>query len=209
MAAWEVLEGDCLAALRRVYAQRETHDEPVGYWAWAEPRLTEAIRCVKPGGFIAIWQTQRYLPHFWSWFGPQIHIFAAAKNFVQIKRNIEITYAWDPVVMWYKKGAKPLVAKEREVNRDWHVADTASIIGKSKPLHPCPRPLDAASYIVNAFVQEGGSILDPFAGSATIGVAAIRSGRRYLGMEAEPAYVVVSRARLQRALRQSSLAEVA
>jgi len=40
-------------------------------------------------------------------------------------------------------------------------------------------------------------ILDPFAGSGTTGIAALRAGFRFLGMEREPEYVEIARARIR------------
>ena len=44
---------------------------------------------------------------------------------------------------------------------------------------------------------EGGLVLDPFSGSATTGVAALRLGRRFLGMEQDPTWLALARARLE------------
>lgn len=43
------------------------------------------------------------------------------------------------------------------------------------------------------------SITDPFAGSGTTGVAAVLSGRRFIGIEREAAYAEISRNRLEAA----------
>ena len=45
--------------------------------------------------------------------------------------------------------------------------------------------------------QPGSLILDPFAGSGTTGIAALRAGFRFLGMEREPEYVEIARARIR------------
>ena len=42
----------------------------------------------------------------------------------------------------------------------------------------------------------GGLVLDPFSGNATTGIAATRSGRRYIGIEIDPDYAEQSRRRL-------------
>ncbi len=52
----------------------------------------------------------------------------------------------------------------------------------------------------------GGIILDPFCGSGTTGVAAIRRGCRFIGIEREPAYVVIARERLLAEENGSSVA---
>ena len=48
-------------------------------------------------------------------------------------------------------------------------------------------------------VLPGGVVLDPFAGSGTTGVAAVLSGRRFIGIEREAAYADISRSRLEAA----------
>jgi len=55
------------------------------------------------------------------------------------------------------------------------------------------------------FSHPGELILDPFAGSGTTGVAAIRLGRRFLGWEMNPAYVEIARKRLAVAREQLEL----
>ena len=52
------------------------------------------------------------------------------------------------------------------------------------------------------YFRPGGRILDPFAGSGTTGVAALRLGRRFLGWEMNPAHVEVARKRLANAREQ-------
>src|SRR5688572_24961593 len=76
-------------------------------------------------------------------------------------------------------------------NRDWYVADSASAVSDVKRLakqHPCPRQDDVCEFIVSNWVPEGDVILDPFMGSGTIGVAAMKLGRRFIGIEIEPKY---------------------
>ena len=44
--------------------------------------------------------------------------------------------------------------------------------------------------------RPGDLVLDPFAGSGTVGVVALRHGRRFLGLELNPAYVEMARRRI-------------
>jgi site-specific DNA-methyltransferase (adenine-specific) len=46
---------------------------------------------------------------------------------------------------------------------------------------------------------EGGTVLDPFSGSGTVGVVAHQHGRNYVGCELNPAYVQISHDRLRAA----------
>lgn len=170
---------------------KEVGKDAASYWAWYEPFYREIERVVKPGGLIAMWQTQLYFRHFWDWYGDDIHIYAGAKNFIQI-RQVDIQYAYDPIVMRFKPGAKALRLKKPRRSFDFFVANTAKHLGprKNKYLrgHPCPRPLDQCVEIVENFTLPNAVILDPFAGAGTIGVAALQAGRRYIGVEIAEQY---------------------
>lgn len=52
-----------------------------------------------------------------------------------------------------------------------------------RKLHPCQKPLDVLERIISTHTNPGGLVVDFFAGSGTTGVAAIRTGRRYLLIE--------------------------
>jgi len=49
------------------------------------------------------------------------------------------------------------------------------------------------------------TILDPFMGSGTTGVACVRLGRRFIGIEIEPRYFEIARARIEAELAQGDL----
>jgi DNA modification methylase len=52
---------------------------------------------------------------------------------------------------------------------------------------------------------EGGTILDPFMGSGTTGVAAVKLGRKFIGIEIEPNYFEIACRRIKEALKQPDL----
>ena len=122
-------------------------------------------------------------------------MYAACKNFVQL-RSCPIQYAYDPVILAYKAGARPLQTKTPRRSMDWSVANTANMKTRqdSKP-HPCPRPLDQTMELVANFTIDGGTVLDPFMGSGTTGVACQRLGRSFIGIEIDPAYHAIARRR--------------
>lgn len=62
--------------------------------------------------------------------------------------------------------------------------------------HPTQKPLALLERIILASTNEGELVLDPFAGSSTTGVAAIRLNRQFLGIEIDPEFVKLSRERL-------------
>lgn len=63
--------------------------------------------------------------------------------------------------------------------------------------HPCPFPLELARRPIVASCPPDGVVLDPFAGSCTVGVAALATGRRFIGIEKNPAYVPAAIDRLK------------
>ena len=70
-----------------------------------------------------------------------------------------------------------------------------------KPIHnhhPTVKPIKLMRWLcVLVGCQPGSLILDPFTGSGTTGIAALRAGFRFLGMEREPEYVEIARARIR------------
>lgn len=61
--------------------------------------------------------------------------------------------------------------------------------------HPCCKPTRLFSYIIELLCPAGGTVLDPFCGSGSTGVAAIQCGRQFIGVEMEPEYVAIAEAR--------------
>jgi len=63
--------------------------------------------------------------------------------------------------------------------------------------HPTQKPVDLCEYLIRAYSNEGDLVLDFCAGSATTGVAALQTGRRFVGFEKEAEYHEKASARLQ------------
>jgi len=69
--------------------------------------------------------------------------------------------------------------------------------------HPAPFPLDLPMKAIDA--TAGNIVLDPFMGSGTVGVAAHRSGRKFIGIEKDQKWFDLSCARLEAEMRQLTL----
>jgi DNA modification methylase len=63
-----------------------------------------------------------------------------------------------------------------------------NLTGASTKHHPAPFPLELASRLVRMFSFTGDTVLDPFCGSGTTLVAALKAGRNSIGVEIEPEY---------------------
>ncbi len=70
--------------------------------------------------------------------------------------------------------------------------------------HPAPFPLDLPAKVLEA--TAGGTVLDPFMGSGTTGVAALRAGRPFVGIEIEPKFFDMACRRIEAEARQCKLA---
>lgn len=63
-----------------------------------------------------------------------------------------------------------------------------SITGTSNKQHPAPFPLELATRLVRMFSFTGDTVLDPFCGTGTTMVAALRNGRNSIGVEIDTGY---------------------
>jgi DNA modification methylase len=71
--------------------------------------------------------------------------------------------------------------------------------------HPCPKPIRGWSWLVEKTSQLGETILDPFMGSGTTGVAALQIGRKFIGIELDPEYFAIACKRIEEAHKQPRL----
>lgn len=71
--------------------------------------------------------------------------------------------------------------------------------------HPTGKPLVMFSQFVERFTDYGNTILDPFMGSGTTGVAAVQMGRKFIGIEREQSYFDIACERIENAYKQGSL----
>jgi site-specific DNA-methyltransferase (adenine-specific) len=71
-----------------------------------------------------------------------------------------------------------------------------NITGASTREHPAPYPLELASRLVQMFSFTGDTVLDPFCGTATTMVAALKHGRNSIGVELDTDYCKLAASRL-------------
>ena len=68
--------------------------------------------------------------------------------------------------------------------------------------HPCPKPIGQWMWLLQRASLEGETILDPFMGSGTTGVACVRTGRRFIGIELDAGYFEIAKRRIQAAMEK-------
>lgn len=81
----------------------------------------------------------------------------------------------------------------------WHhpiAALEARRFGSGRPEHLTPKPLSLMLELVSLFTDPDDLVLDPFCGSGTTGVACLRLGRRFIGIEKDAKYAAIAQERL-------------
>ena len=74
----------------------------------------------------------------------------------------------------------------------WEIpSESATRVG-----HPAPFPVELPSRLINLYTYKGDLVLDPFVGSGTTAVAAVRTGRRYVGYDLDEAYIRLAETRV-------------
>jgi DNA modification methylase len=69
-------------------------------------------------------------------------------------------------------------------------------------LHPTQKPTPLMEYLIKTYTNPGETVLDNTMGSGTTGVAAVRCGRNFIGMESDPTHFAASEMRITREYSQ-------
>jgi len=88
----------------------------------------------------------------------------------------------------------------KEEYQKWFQQVWTGLTGESTKHHLAPFPEELAYRLIRMFSFIGDTVLDPFMGTGTTLLAAARCGRNSVGVEIEPAYVKMSKERLEREL---------
>ena len=117
-------------------------------------------------------------------------------------------------ILWARKNEKKSryffnYAKMKEINGGKQMKDvwTGSLTKPSEKVegkHPTQKPEYLLERIVLASTQEGETVLDPFCGSGTTGVAAVRLGRKFIGIDIIEDYLQISGRRLEKVADEKS-----
>jgi site-specific DNA-methyltransferase (adenine-specific) len=76
-----------------------------------------------------------------------------------------------------------------------------------KRVHPTQKPIAVMRECINWAASEAQTILDPFMGSGTTGVAALQLGRKFIGIEIDETYFSIACKRIEEAWKQPRLFE--
>ena len=171
--------------------QGDTRDQR-SYLAWSTLWMSAARRAVRLGGLGAVFTDWRQLPVTtdafqaagWVWRGVAVWDKTRAGRPQLGRYRNQAEY-----LVWGTNGARPLQGA---------IADGVFTHCVDKKKHHIAGKPVALMRDVLAIMD--GPVLDPFMGSAPIGLACLEAGLGYLGMEAEPAYFDIAERRLREAV---------
>lgn len=112
------------------------------------------------------------------------------------------TFLSDGEVAWFSKGRGIYMLEHVFAGSAAAMEYTGDAYAPSA--HPFQKPLAVMEWCLG-FIPDANIILDPFMGSGTTGVAAIRTGRKFIGIEVEPKYFDVACRRLEEAAKQPDM----
>jgi site-specific DNA-methyltransferase (adenine-specific) len=105
---------------------------------------------------------------------------------------------WEAVAICHRAGKKRWNGGGKHAF--WHWPK-----GQNDSGHPTGKPIGLFSDFVADFTEPGETVLDPFMGSGTTGVACINLGRKFIGIERDPRYFAIAVDRIRAAQAQQRL----
>jgi hypothetical protein len=179
---------------------REEYRKSWTYGPWIREVYKECRRVVALRGVVIVNQSRVYVGHMGIWFDE-------ADQFVLVKSHVayhgwRVSFGYNPLMVWEDKDYYPpepdpaLMVPPRYVEATRtdviHADCSRPIRSTLRGEHPYPFPYDAAVTLVTRYTQPGQLVVDPFMGSGTIPLAARNTGRRYLGLDRERAFVALA-----------------
>ena len=181
------------AALQQGYASHDDCMDHAAYVDWQRACLAEMLRLLRPDGAI-------FYNHKWR----------VQNGLLQDRADIMAGFPLRQIIIWHRSGGINFNAgyflPNYEViyllaGPDFHLAPKANAQGcvwkihqETGNPHPAPFPVELAERCIRAVGS--GPVLDPFIGSGSTALAAIRAGVDWLGIEKSSAYIDLAKARL-------------
>ena len=108
-----------------------------------------------------------------------------------------VVVRWKPC-LWFING-------KRRVDLPDMPMDMLSPRDPSKALHEWQQPVSWFEHWIERLTLPGETVLDPFMGSGTTGVACMQTGRNFIGIELDPTYYAIAEKRINAAKQQTHL----
>ncbi|MDD5292070.1 MAG: site-specific DNA-methyltransferase [Candidatus Omnitrophica bacterium] len=156
----------------------------------------ESMRVLKNGCYAFIFSTKKNLkrPEF------KHDIYAVIKNFSQYRQHLGMIDAWYPIIYFVKGKPRKLQQK-----RNWILMNTANTSrNKDNPKtgskHRTPKNMELMKHLVECHSSVGDTVIDPFMGEGSTGLACKQLNRNFIGIEISPEYFKISERRINQTM---------
>jgi modification methylase len=115
--------------------------------------------------------------------------------------NNTFLYPRTEIILWLRKDPKETESTKLKVNKSNLHPDYRSEVWRiihDNSKHPAPFPLKLAENCILLGTDPGDIVLDPFMGSGTTAVAAVKNNRRYIGFDITQDYIDMANNRIQK-----------
>lgn len=141
----------------------------------------QAPQVLRPGGWLITYAPQYHLPEIMQILGSTLQYWWTVAQLNQTNANA-VVYARHVMAMW-----KPILVYANPPAEKPPKAFCDLVKGKRmKAHHPWEQSIHEALHLLSRFARPGDLVVDPFAGSGTIPLAAKLLGLRYMGFEIDP-----------------------
>ena len=164
------------------------------------------------GNFV---QSNRGAPVAWNESGPSVEFFQMliekSEHRVIWGANYFNCFEGAGGLVWVKNQPMPNMSKAEMASVSWgNKVELINLtwtnyVNTKESDHPCERPVLLYKWCIEQVPKNPQTILDPFMGSGTTGVAAIQLGRKFIGIEREPKYFDIACQRIEQAVAQGHL----
>lgn len=124
--------------------------------------------------------------------------FAADRNPLQYKPVPVTEYVLvyrkqtDKLIDWHiRKHPNQKLVEESKIEDGYEATNLWKIHPANHKIHPAVFPLELAEKVIRYYSFKNDVVLDPFAGTGTVGKASVKTGRRFVLFENEPEYIEV------------------
>ena len=151
-----------------------------------------------------------------------IYVFCGTEQVSEIRKNLVKEGLSTRLIIWEKTNPSPMNGETI-----WLSGIECCVYGKKKggtfngfcnntvlrystqhsKLHPTQKPIKLFEELIKKSSNEGDTILDPFMGSGTTGVACVQLNRNFIGYEISPDYFKIAEKRISEAQAQKKLGD--
>jgi DNA modification methylase len=206
----ELICGDCLVEMKKIPDKSidlVLTDPPYGigfadwdnidFFPFMENLYIEFMRILKDRCIAFIWFPKKKIYQLEK-LTFKFDVFICTKNFAQKRIYDVLIDCWVPILMF--SNGKSRNVKCKGSGKNWFMINTANTSKNScRPKnigHPTPKDPDLCKYILRSASKQGETVLDPFMGSGTTGMACKELGRNFIGIEISPEYFKIAERRI-------------